>query len=61
MLFLPNKSDPRYIRNHRVLYESMVEYTIDKYSILTYFGNKKISENKIKNAPARTIKFFKKG
>ena len=45
MLFLPNKSDPRYIRNHRVLYESMVEYIIEKYSIFAYFGNKKILEN----------------
>ena len=37
-----------------VSYESMAEYTIEKCSILTYFGNKTNLENK-KNAPARTI------
>ena len=57
MLFLPNKSDPRYIRNHRVLYESMVEYIIEKYSIFTYFGNKKISENKKKMRPRAPLNF----
>ena len=59
MLFFPNKSDPQYIRNHIVLYESMVEYIIEKYSVSTYFGNKKIRKIK-KNAPTRTIKFLKK-
>ena len=57
---LPNKFDPRYIRHLRIFYESMAEYTIKNCSILTYFGNKKILENKKKNAPARTIKFSKK-
>ena len=57
MLFLPNKSDPRYIRNHRVLYESMVEYIIEKYSIFTYFGNKTISENKRKMRPRAPLNF----
>ena len=57
MLFLPNKSDPRYIRNHRVLYESMVEYIIEKYSIFAYFGNKKILENKKKMRPRAPLNF----
>ena len=55
MLFLPIKSDPKH---HRVLYESMAEYTTEKYSILTYFGNKKIWKIK-ENAPAHNIRFFK--
>ena len=43
---LPNKFDTRYIRHLRISYESMAEYTIKICSILTYFGNKKILENK---------------
>ena len=56
---LSNKFYPRYIRCPRVSYESMAEYTTEKCSILTYFGNKTFLENK-KNVPARTIKFSKK-
>ena len=47
------------VRQHRVLYESMTEYTIENYSILTYFENKKILGNK-KNASTRTIEFVEK-
>ena len=54
---LTNKFAPWYIIHLGVFYESMAEYTIEKCSILTNFGNKKILE---KNAPARTIKFSKK-
>ena len=57
---LPNKFDLRYIRHLRLSYECMAESTIEKYPILTNFGNKKILENKKKNAPARTMKFSKK-
>ena len=47
---LPNKFDLWYIIHFRVSYESVAEYTIEKCSILTYFENKKILENKTKCA-----------
>ena len=47
---LQNKVDPRYIGYLRVLYESVAEYDIENCSILTYFENKKILENKKKCA-----------
>ena len=50
---LPNKFDPRYIN------ESMADYTIEKCSILTYFGNKLFLKNK-KNAPAPALNFQKR-
>ena len=57
---LPNKLDPRYIRHPRVSYESMAEYIIEKCSILTYFGNKKNLENKIKMRPRAPLDFQKR-
>ena len=53
---LPNKFDPRYIRHLRICYESMAEYTMEKWWALTYFGNKENLENKKKC----NIRFSKK-
>ena len=55
MVLLASKSNARYIRHLRVLYESMVEDVIEQLLIHTYIKN---LENKKK--PARTIKFSKK-
>ena len=48
------------IRHPRVSYESMAEYIIEKCSILTYFGNKKNLENKIKMRPRAPLDFQKR-
>ena len=57
---LPNKFDPLYIRHLRIFYESMAEYTMEKCSALTYFGNKKILENKKKMRPHAPLNFQKR-
>ena len=57
---LPNKFDPQYIRHLRVFYESLAEYTLEKCSILTNFGSKKILENKKKMRPQAPLNFQKR-
>ena len=57
MVLLPSKSNARYIRHFRVLYESMVEDVIEQLLIHTYIKN---LENKKKCARALNL-IFQKG
>ena len=59
MLFYQINSIHGILDTFRVFHESMAEQNIEKCSILTYFGNKKILKNK-KMRPRATLKFQKK-